>query len=219
ISNLENSRFFLLPASKCRVLCYNRHNIYIWKGRIRMASTTNIYRVEPLRTQEEIEEMKLALKRGNKGLPKRRDLAERDVLLFLVGINTGLRVNDLVRLKVGDVRSQKTFTIREGKTRKKREIYLHMLQQEMQQYTATKHDHDFLYPSQKGTEAISTTQVYRVLTDAANLLGEKTLGLIRCGRPLAIITTSNLKMWRCCRKSFITQHRISRSVISVYARM
>ena len=141
-----------------------------------MAPTTNMYRVEPLRTQEEIEEMKLALKRGNKGLPKRRYLANRDILLFLVGINTGLRVNDLVRLKVGDVRSQKTFTIREGKTRKKREIYLHMLQREIQQYTTKKHDQDFLFPSQKGTEAISTTQVYRVLTDAADLLGREDIG-------------------------------------------
>src|SRR5699024_8221242 len=167
-----------------------------------MTSTTNMYRVEPLRTQEEIEEMKLALKRGNKGLPKRRDLAERDVLLFLVGINTGLRVNDLVRLKVGDVKSQKTFTIREGKTRKKREIYLHMLQREIQQFTAEKHNQDFLFPSQKGTEAISTTQVYRVLTDAADLLAEKTLGLIRCAKLLAIITTNNLKMWLCYKKSF-----------------
>jgi len=141
-----------------------------------MASTTNMYRVEPLRTQEEIEEMKLALKRGNKGLPKRRDLADRDVLLFLIGINTGMLVNDLVRLKVGDVREQKVFTIREGKTRKKREIYLHMLQSEIQQYTAEKHDQDFLFPSQKGTEAISTTQVYRGLTDAADLMGREDIG-------------------------------------------
>src|SRR5699024_574774 len=126
ISNLDNSRFFLLPASKCIVLCYILHHIYIWKGRIRMASTTNMYRVEPLRTQEEIEEMKLALKRGNKGRSKRRDLAERDVLLFMVGINTALRVNDLVRLKVGEVSLKKTFTIREAKTRKKREIYLYI---------------------------------------------------------------------------------------------
>src|SRR5699024_12372244 len=51
-----------------------------------------------------------------------------------------------------------------------------MLQQEIQQYTVTKHDLDFLFPSQKGTEAISTTQVYRVLTDAADLLGREDIG-------------------------------------------
>src|SRR5699024_558070 len=102
------------------------HHIYIWKGRIRMASTTNMYRVEPLRTQEEIVEMKLALKRGNKDRSKRRDLAERDVLLSQVAINTSLRVNDLVRPKLGDVSLKKNFTIREGKTRKKREIYLYI---------------------------------------------------------------------------------------------
>ena len=51
----------------------------------------HIENVQPLRTSEEIEEMKLAIRRGNKGTPKQPDLAERDVLLFLIGINTGLK--------------------------------------------------------------------------------------------------------------------------------
>ena len=141
-----------------------------------MSSTTNIYRVEPLRTREEIKEMKLALQRGNKDVPKRAKLAERDVLLFLIGINTGLQVQDLVRLKVGDVRGKEAFLISEGKTCEKRKIYLHMLQREIQQYTMDKHDKAFLFPSQKGIEAISKTQVYRILTDAADWLGRNDIG-------------------------------------------
>lgn len=38
--------------------------------------------VQPLRTTEEIDEMIFAIRRGNKGTPKRKDLADRDVLLF-----------------------------------------------------------------------------------------------------------------------------------------
>src|SRR5699024_5306732 len=118
--------------------------IYTLERTITMPSATNIYRVEPLRTREEIKEMKLALQRGNKDVPKRAKLAERDVLLFLIGINTGLQVQDLVRLKVGDVRGKEAFLISEGKTREKRKIYLHMLQREIQQYTMDKYDKAFL---------------------------------------------------------------------------
>ncbi len=61
----------------------------------------------------------------------RQDLAARDVLVFLLGINTGLRVNDLVRLKVNNVRDKDVFTIREGKTHKKRQINVGMLRKEI----------------------------------------------------------------------------------------
>ena len=45
----------------------------------------------------------------------------RDLLLFTVGVNNGLRVGDLLKLKVKDVADMKagdTITIREGKTNK-----------------------------------------------------------------------------------------------------
>src|SRR5699024_6283903 len=98
--------------------------------------TNNLYHVEPLRSAEEINEMRLAIRRGNKGTPKRPELAKRDELLFLIGINTGLRANDLVRLKVRDVKDQSTFEIREGKTNKRREINVSMLREEIETYIA-----------------------------------------------------------------------------------
>src|SRR5699024_1429516 len=119
-----------------------------------MAIQTKMYHVEPLRSPEEIKEMKLAIKRGNKGTPKRPYLAERDVLLFLTGINTGLRVNDLVRLRISDVRHQDVFSIREGKTNKKREINIRMLRNEIDAFTNGKHADQYLFGSQKGNGAI-----------------------------------------------------------------
>src|SRR5690625_82682 len=141
-----------------------------------MPKTTKIYRVEPLRTAEEIEEMKWAIRRGNKGATKRAELAKRDELLFLIGINTGLRVNDLVRLKVHDVKDQDTFTIREGKTNKRREINICMLRDEIDQFITGKHPNDYLFKSQKGNSHITTTQVYRILNDAADFLGRDDVG-------------------------------------------
>lgn len=135
-----------------------------------------IYHVEPLRTGTEIEEMKLAIKRGNKGTPKRPELASRDLLFFLIGINTGLRVNDLVRLKVSDVKDKTILSMREGKTNKQREINVGMLQNEIQVYIQDKSVDAYLFTSQKGNKAISTTQVYRILNDAADYLGRNDIG-------------------------------------------
>lgn len=141
-----------------------------------MIKKTKTYHVEPLRTADEIEEMKWAIKRGSKGSPKRQTLADRDVLIFLLGINTGLRVNDIVRLKIADVRGQKVFYIREGKTNKRREINLGMIQKEIDAFIEGKQSDEYLFKSQKGSKAISTTQVYRILNDAADFVGRNDIG-------------------------------------------
>ncbi|WP_264175925.1 tyrosine-type recombinase/integrase [Virgibacillus alimentarius] len=97
-------------------------------------------------------------------------------MIFLIGINTGLRVNDLVQLKVGDVKNKDVFSIREGKTNKKREINVGMLQKEIERFTEGKRPDEFLFQSQKGTSPITTTQVYRILDDAADFMGRDDVG-------------------------------------------
>ena len=138
-------------------------------------SKKNVYNVEPLRSAEEIEEMKWAIKRGSKSSPKNKFLAERDVLLFLVGINTGLRINDLVSLKIRDVRND-FFFIREGKTQKKREINLTMLRQEIDSFIQGKDPDEYLFKSQQGIKHITITQAYRILNDAGEFLGRNDMG-------------------------------------------
>ena len=69
--------------------------------------------VQPIRDKEKLEEMKEELKKNG----------TRDYLLFYTGINTGLRVSDVVKLKYDDVRnidgSMKThISIIEQKTNK-----------------------------------------------------------------------------------------------------
>lgn len=138
--------------------------------------TKKVINVQPLRTKEEIEEMKLAIKRGNKGTPKRMELAERDILIFLLGINTGLRVNDLVKLKVEDVKGKQAFFIKEGKTRKNRKVNIAMLAGEIERYTHERDSEEYLFPSQKGDNHLSTTQVYRILESAGDFLGREDIG-------------------------------------------
>src|SRR5699024_1310172 len=133
--------------------------------------TKRIENVQPLRAAKEIDEMFLAIRRGNKGTPKRPELAERDVLLFLIGINTGLRVSDIVKLKVGDVKGKNVFVIYEGKTKKRRTVNISMIKNEIDRFTQNKRNDEYLFKSQRGNNHISTTQVYRILEGAGDFLG------------------------------------------------
>ncbi|PGE31855.1 tyrosine-type recombinase/integrase [Bacillus wiedmannii] len=122
--------------------------------------------VQPIRTKQQIEDMKWAL---------RRHCSERDYILFLIGINTGLRVGDLLKLKTSDVLRRKIVKVSEGKTKKAREVNLSNIYEEVQAY-ATNNDSEWLFPSRKGDKAISPTQAYRSITKASEFAEVESVG-------------------------------------------
>lgn len=63
--------------------------------------------VEPIRSLNDLEKIKNLLK-----------FKERDYLLFCIGINTGLRISDILNLDVIDVQNKDYITIVEKKTKK-----------------------------------------------------------------------------------------------------
>ncbi|SDE12058.1 Phage integrase family protein [Priestia aryabhattai B8W22] len=119
--------------------------------------------VQPLRSVEEIKKMENALLRY---------CGYRDYFLFLFGINTGLRISDILPLRVKDIRHKTQFTITEKKTKKIRIIYINeILKAEINKYTASMECNDFLFPSKKGSSYITPTQAYRRLQKAAEIVG------------------------------------------------
>ena len=64
--------------------------------------------VEPIRGKCEIHEVKRILGKKSK----------RDLLLFSLGINSGLRISDILKLKVKDVQHVDFIEIKEQKTQK-----------------------------------------------------------------------------------------------------
>ncbi|MED1559475.1 tyrosine-type recombinase/integrase [Bacillus paramycoides] len=122
--------------------------------------------VQPIRSKEQIADMKWALK---------RHCSERDYILFLLGLNTGLRVGDLLKLKVSDVRKKKKAVIKEGKTKKARQLNLSNIYDEIQEYIGTV-DSEWLFPSRKGDKSITPTQAYRQLQKAADMAGLDSVG-------------------------------------------
>ena len=124
--------------------------------------------VQPIREKENIEAMKRALL--NSGY--------RDYMLFVMGINTGLRISDLLQLQVADVKDKTHVTITEGKTDKTKRFFLNpQLRDEIANYIRGRDDHEYLFQSQKGeNRPISRVQAYRILNKAAQEVGLDEVG-------------------------------------------
>lgn len=102
--------------------------------------------VEPIRDKEKIEVVKRILK----------EHGSRDYLLFLMGINSGLRISDILKLKVCDVKNKKYIELTEQKTGKyKRFPITNSFKSELEEFIAEKNANECLFSSQKGGKPIS----------------------------------------------------------------
>lgn len=126
-----------------------------------------IKNVQPIRSVEKIEDMKWSLKKW---------CGERDYIMFLIGINAGLRVSDLLKIRINDIKGKKKVTIIEGKTKKPRDIYLANIYTELNNYINTLQGTEWLFPSRKGDKPISRIQAYRQLNKAADLVDITDIG-------------------------------------------
>ena len=125
--------------------------------------------VEPIRNEKDIKSIKSLLSDN-----------PRDLLLFAIGINNGLRAGDLLKLKVKDIRHLKTgdsLTIIESKTGKK-----NILMVNKTVYKSIKNfldktnpdDEDYLFKSRKGEKSLNISSVNALMkkwTRAINLKG------------------------------------------------
>jgi integrase len=125
------------------------------------------YNVEPLRTEQEINEFRSALYELG---------GDRNKFLFTLGINTGLRISDLVKLKVHDIYGKPYTDLLEKKTKKKRRLHLVAIQGDIVEYCVGMQPDDFLFKSKKTDNHISTTQAYRILVAAGEWIGRKDIG-------------------------------------------
>ncbi|MEU5512779.1 tyrosine-type recombinase/integrase [Streptomyces fungicidicus] len=115
--------------------------------------------VQPIRDKDVLKGIKASLKKGS----------ERNYMLFSVGINTGLRISDLLKLKKKDVFKKKHLIIKEGKTGKKKTFPIHeKLQLELKRYCKDLEDEDYLFPSREGrNKPLTRYMAYRILREAA----------------------------------------------------
>ena len=129
--------------------------------------------VQPIRSKEKLEQMKEELKKRG----------TRDYLLFYTGINTGLRVSDIIKLNYDDIRDnygnmKSHISITEKKTGKIKKFPIcNGLYDELEKYTKNMMQGEYLFKSQIGTNRpITTTQAYRILKATANKVGLEEVG-------------------------------------------
>ncbi|GAA0491192.1 site-specific integrase [Salinibacillus aidingensis] len=123
--------------------------------------------VQPIRDPEVIRAIKQYLK----------DKSERNYMLFLVGINSGLRISDILPLRVSDVK-RPYFSLREKKTRKQKRIDMPpSLRKELKAYVEGKEDFEYLFKSRKGiNKPIGRSMAYKILRDAAEYVSLDEIG-------------------------------------------
>lgn len=151
--------------------------------------------VQPIREKKKIDSIKKALKSGFTVLkntpssdelrPIQREGNLRDYALFTLGINSGLRISDLLELKVHDVLDKKNkvvdrIALREKKTGKTKDFPLgKTTKKALDEYLASwEHKpEDHLFPSRKKCGKydgrLTRQQAYNIINDAARAVGIK----------------------------------------------
>ena len=113
--------------------------------------------VEPIRDINKINQIKEILK--NKNL--------RDYLIFIMGINSGLRISDILNLKVADVIDKNYIQIIEQKTKKSKKFPISKTyQQELNIFIKNKNPKEALFSGKNKNKSISRIQAYRIITSA-----------------------------------------------------
>ena len=125
--------------------------------------------VEPIKEVEKINAIKRNLKKQS----------ARDYLLFVLGINTGIRVNQLLSLKVKDIYTGNEFkeflNVRDDdKPSGEKAVYLNSnvrnaarLYLESRDFTGEQ----YLFQSKKNLQPITRQQAYRIINQAAKEVG------------------------------------------------
>jgi len=124
--------------------------------------------VQPIRDLKQIETIKKLLKQQNL----------RDYCLFTLGINSGLRISDLLKLKVVDVvfnsKIKDRIRIREKKTNKFKDFPLSKnATSAIKEYLKTRDysENEPLFISRKNKGFLLRQQAYKIINDVAKSIG------------------------------------------------
>ncbi len=124
--------------------------------------------VEPIRDKEVIKDM----------IDYLRLKSDRDALLFMFGIYSGLRISDIIKLRVRDVKGKDRVAVKETKTGKEKILKINpMLRKEIAVYITGKKDYEVLFKSPRGiNKPISRQQAYNIINSAGKHFGLERIG-------------------------------------------
>lgn len=103
---------------------------------------------------------------------------ERDYVMFMFGIYSGLRISDILPLRVRDVRNREYISKREKKTNKEKRFPINKaLRKILDAYIKDKKDYEFLFKSPSGAnKPITRQQAYNIMASAGKQFGLDSIG-------------------------------------------
>lgn len=123
--------------------------------------------VQPIRDMDTVLDIARYLKQKN----------ERDYVMFMTGIYSGLRVSDFRTFRVGTVRGKDHISIREKKTGKEKRFLINKnLRKIYDEYTRGKDDLQYLFENQRTHKPITRQQAWNIIKDAGRQFGIEDLG-------------------------------------------
>lgn len=125
--------------------------------------------VEPIRDAYVLQDILRYFKYKNAKTDHQQFIIDRNYILLLLGFNCGLRISDIINLRVGDIQYDH-FRLREKKTKKWQEIYFNEdVATEVESYV-TRHGlkkSSYLFTSRQSSKGkkkpISTTRAYQII--------------------------------------------------------
>ncbi len=104
--------------------------------------------------------------------------SERNYIMLMIGINAGLRISDILKLKVLDTRDKSYISLRETKTKKQRFIKINpSLRRALVTYTVDMAPNEYLIKSREGdNKPLSREMAYKILRGAAKEFGIESMG-------------------------------------------
>jgi len=116
--------------------------------------------VEPIKSKDDLAKIERYLLATNK----------RNYVIWELGLNSGLRVSDIVGLNVSDVVSKTHINIIEKKTGKRKSFYINdKLKQILSDYTKGRNPDEPLFLGKRGKKRLDRSEVHRFIKKACKV--------------------------------------------------
>ena len=169
MARVKKSETFTKTCKKCGIPAI-KNSIECTSCGAELKTSNGMGTVEPIRNKKDIEAMKVYLK--SKSL--------RDWVLFVLGINSALRISDLLKLNISDVVDEngeirERILVKEIKTSKSKNFpFNNNVVNALTEYISTLPSGQIpLFASRKGEESITRQQTHRILSETAKKCGIK----------------------------------------------
>lgn len=101
----------------------------------------------------------------------------RNYVLVMTGTYTGLRISDILKLKVKDVRNKKYIDVKEKKTNKRNIIEINpLLRKVYKDYTVNMDDEEYLFRKSYINKPITREQAWKIMKEIGEEFGVENLG-------------------------------------------